>query len=308
MRSAFIKALTEVAADDARVVFLTADLGYKIFDGFRALYPERFLNMGVSEANMMSVAAGLALSGKRPFAYSIVPFATVRCLEQIRNDVCNMNVPVVIVGAGGGYAYGANGATHHGIDDVAVMRAMPGMTVVCPADPREAAGAVRALAALGRPAYLRLARNGEPILAGTESPFEIGRPAVLREGHGPAIVACGPVAGQALEAARRLRTDGVDALVLSARTVKPIEGLLEFLAARKAEFVFVVEEHGPCGGLFEALAGAFAGQSRRPVVVGITAPDEFIHSVGSQEYMYRVTGLDADGISRKVLGTLKEHS
>jgi transketolase len=306
MRSAFIRALTEAAAKDPRIVFLTADLGYKVFDDFRARYPERFLNMGVSEANMVSVAAGLGLSGLRPFTYSIVPFATVRCLEQIRNDVCNMKSPVVVVGAGGGYAYGANGATHHGIDDVAVMRAMPQMTVVCSADPREVAGAVRALARLGRPAYLRLARNGEPLLPGTDAPFEIGWPTVLREGRRVAIAACGPAAGQALAAAERLRPKGIDALVVSAHTVKPIDGLRRFLVEREIEFVFVVEEHGPCGGLYEALAGAFAGDARRPVVVGITAPDEFLHSVGSQEYMCRATGLDADGICGRVAAALEE--
>jgi transketolase len=304
MRSAFIKTLAEVAAEDGRIMLLTGDLGFKVFDEFKEKYPGRFLNMGVSEANMISGAAGLALSGRRPFAYSIVPFATVRCLEQIRNDVCNMNVPVIITGVGGGYAYGANGATHHGIDDIGVMRAMPGMTIVCPSDPREVAGAVRALAKLGRPAYLRLARNGEPILPGTDGPFELGRPAVLREGRRIAIAACGPVAGQALAAARRLMAKGIDSLVLSAHTVKPIEGLARWISARHFEAVFVVEEHGRCGGLFEALCGEFSGRPGRPVLVGITAPDKFLHSVGSQEYMYGATGLDADGIYRKVVQKL----
>lgn len=304
MRSAFIKALTEVAGADKRVVFLTADLGYKVFDDYRARFPERFFNMGVSEANMTSVAAGLALSGWQAFTYSIVPFATIRCLEQIRNDVCNMNMPVVITGAGGGFAYGANGPTHHGIDDVAALRAMPGMTVVVPADPREVAGAVKALAALHAPGYLRLARNNEPNLPGTDAAFELGVPHVLRRGSRVAILACGPVAAQALGAADRLGDAGIEPLVLSVHTVKPLGALPEVLYNSRAEWAFVVEEHGPCGGLFEAVSAALAGGSDGPRVRGLTAPNAFLHAVGSQEFMLRAVGLDADSIARTVLDTL----
>jgi len=305
MRSTFIKALTEVACDDERLVLLTGDLGFKVFDDFRNRYPARFYNMGVSEANMTAVAAGLALSGWRPFTYSIVPFATVRCLEQIRNDICNMNAPVVVTGAGGGFAYGPNGPTHHGIDDVAVMRAMPGMTVVCPCDPREVTGAVGALVALGAPAYLRLARNGEPLLPGTDAPFRLGVPNVLCEGRRVAILACGPVAAEALAAAGGLKSRGIEPFVLSVHTVKPLGTLPDFLYNHGIEAAFVVEEHGPCGGLFEAVCAALGPRRDRPFVVALTAPDRFAHAVGSQQFMWGAAGLDADAISRKVIETLE---
>lgn len=305
MRSAFIRALTEVASADRRNLFLTADLGFKVFDDYRARFPERFFNMGVSEANMTSVAAGLALAGWHPFTYSIVPFATIRCLEQIRNDVCNMGLPVVIVGAGGGFAYGANGPTHHGIDDVAALRAMPTMTVVVPADPREVAGAVRALAGLRAPAYLRLARNNEPDLPGTDAPFELGVPHVLRQGSRVALLACGPVAAEALAAAGLLRPAGVEPLVISVHTVKPLGALPDMLYNARIAWAFVVEEHGPCGGLAEAVCAAFAGASGGPRIRALTAPNAFLHAVGSQKFMLREAGLDADSIAEAVLEALE---
>src|SRR3974390_3737929 len=144
MRNAFVSALSEAAREDARLVFLTADLGYKIFDSFAPEFGGLFIDVGVAEATMIGAAAGLALGGMRPFVYSIAPFATLRCLEQIRDDLCYHSLPVTVVGVGGGYSYGPNGATHHALEDIAVMRALPGMTVVCPGDPVEAGAAGRA--------------------------------------------------------------------------------------------------------------------------------------------------------------------
>jgi transketolase len=300
MRDAFIHELTEIAVEDSRVMVLTGDLGYKLFDDFSARCPGRFLNMGVSEANMVSVAAGLALSGKHPATYSIAPFATVRCLEQIRNDVCNMHLTVLVVGAGGGYAYGANGPTHHGVDDVAVMRAMPGMTVLCPCDPAETRACLRAARGLGGPAYLRLGRNGEPELPGSVDGFTIGRPRVLRPGRSVALLACGPIAAEALGAARGLVERGLDPLVASVHTVKPIQGLVDFVDAHDLQHVFIVEEHGPCGGLAEALAVELGDRADRPTITRICAPDEFVRTAGSQPFMRRLAGIDAAAICGKV--------
>jgi transketolase len=305
MRDAFIRALTAAARDDARVVFLTADLGYKLFDDFAARYPGRFYNMGVSEANMVSVAAGLALTGWRPVTYSIVPFATVRCLEQIRNDVCNMELPVLVVGVGGGYAYGVNGATHHGVDDVAVMRAQPGMTVLAPCDPAETAAAVHAALCLPGPSYLRLGRNKEPDLTAGADPFELGRPRVLRQGRDITLLACGPVAAEALQAAKLLvGWRGHDPWVLSVHTVKPIHGLVDWVEQHNPRHVFVIEEHGPCGGLAEALAAELADRAIRPLLTRLAAPDRFFHEVGAQGFLRRAAGLDAEALADKIVRRL----
>src|SRR3989338_8112014 len=159
MRTAFIQTLTEVARKNSNVMLLTGDLGYSVFESFAAEMPSQFLNCGVAEQNMMGVAAGLAKAGKKPFVYSIIPFVTLRCLEQIRNDFCYHLLGVTIVGVGAGYSYGALGATHHAIEDLAITRAIPDLTVVAPGDPMEVSAAVYALASHPKPAYLRLGKR-----------------------------------------------------------------------------------------------------------------------------------------------------
>jgi transketolase len=308
MRDAFVDELTRAAAADDRIALLTGDLGYKLFDRFAAACPGRFLNMGVSEANMVSVAAGLALSGMRPVTYSIVPFATARCLEQIRNDVCNMRLPVIVTGVGGGFAYGPNGPTHHGIDDIALMRAMPGMTVLCPADPWETRHALRSALASEGPSYLRLGRNREPDLASAEDAFAAGSPRTLRRGGAIAILACGPIAGEALAAVPALLRAGHDPHVVSVHTVKPIDGAIAWIRARRPAHVFVVEEHGPQGGLAEALALPLAGAPDSPILTSIAAPDRFLHDAGSQRHMWRLAGIDAAGIAAAIVRRLERTS
>ncbi len=300
MRDAFFDELTRLGEHDSRVMFLTGDLGYKLWDVFAARCPGRFLNMGVSEANMVSVAAGLALSGMRPITYSIVPFATIRCLEQIRNDVCSMRLPVLIVGVGGGYAYGANGPTHHGVDDVAAMRTLSGMTIFCPCDPLETRAALRAVQELDGPCYLRLGRNKEPNLTRPEESFTPGLPNLLRRGQRVALLAVGPIASQALAAAQLLTRRGVDPAVWSVHTVKPIDGLVACMDEHRYEHVFVIEEHGPCGGLAEALAVEWADRVIRPIVTRVAAPDEHLRTVGSQQYMWGLAGIDSQAVFRRV--------
>jgi len=307
MRDAFVRTLSDVAAGDPRVVLLTADLGFKLFDEFQRRCPGRFFNLGVAEANMISVAAGLALDGRRPFVYSIVPFVTARCLEQIRNDVCEMELPIKIVGVGGGYAYGQNGPSHHGVDDIGMMRSLPGMTVVVPCDPRETAAAVVAILEHEGPAYLRLARSNDPILQGTDAPFEIGVPTRLRTGNKIALLACGGIAAEAVSAARALSQRGLDPAVYSVHTVKPLGKLVDRLATY--EQLFVLEEHGPHGGLFEALCGALADSERYTLRVHrISAPDHFHRRVGSSAFLRSSSGIDADTIVATVTAAVSQNA
>ena len=305
MRDAFVRRVTEIAVADPRLIVITADLGFKLFDDFQARCPGRFLNVGVAEANMVSVAAGLALAGKRPFTYSIAPFATARCLEQIRDDVCGMDLPVVVVGVGGGFSYGPNGSTHHGVDDVAIMRSLPGMTVVVPCDPRETESALQALVELGRPAYLRLGRSKEPLLPGTGDSFALGVPTPLRDGRDVALLACGPIASEALQAADQLSLRGVQAAVLSAHTVKPLGSLLKCVS--RFDHIFVIEEHGPCGGLYEALSGEILESGTyRGSLVRMSAPDRFYRFVGSSGFLRHASGLDSEAIVSRVMTTLEQ--
>lgn len=297
MRDAFVRALEAIAAADERVFLLTADLGVGLFDGVEAAAPGRVLNVGIAEQNLVGVSAGLAYAGKRPFAYSIAPFVTSRPNDQIRVDVAIADAPVVLVGVGGGLAYGALGPTHHAIEDVAMLRALPGMTVVAPADPVEAAEATAALHALGRPAYLRLGKNGEPRLPELP-PFELGRAQPLYEGRDLVLVSSGPILGEALQARTLLAQAGVDAGVIHVPTIAPLDPAPILAAARATGLVVVVEEHVPTGGLGGAVCEALcdAGAGARVLRLGVPG---FAHAVGSREHLLRTYELDAAAIARR---------
>ena len=182
MRTAFVAELTSLARENPSVILLTGDLGYTVFEPFQTEFPTRYINCGVAEANMLGTAAGLAREGFKPFVYSFIPFAIFRALEQIRIDICYHELPVTIVGLGAGYSYGDMGATHHAVEDIAVARALPNLTVICPGDPWEVQHAIRALAAYPGPAYVRLAKRGEPLIhaAAARAEFHIGRPSSSR--------------------------------------------------------------------------------------------------------------------------------
>jgi len=205
MRNAFARELTRLAAGDERVVLLMGDIGNRLFDDFKARFPDRFFNCGIAEANMMSAAAGMALCGLRPVVYTIVPFVTARCLEQIRVDVCYHHAPVVIVGVGGGLSYASLGATHQACEDIGLLRVLPGIKIVCPGDATEVRLGLQRALAQDDPVYLRLGKKGEPAVHPDEPAFEIGRGIVLREGTDVTLLSTGNLLPTAVAAAERLQ-------------------------------------------------------------------------------------------------------
>ena len=306
MRNAFIRGLTALAERDRRVVLLTGDLGFKIFDDFAARFPGRFYNAGVAEANMIGVAAGLALGGLKPFAYSIVPFATLRCLEQIRDDICYQEAAVTVVGVGGGYSYGPNGATHHALEDIAVMRCLPNMTVVCPGDPWEAELGTLAAGRYTGPLYLRLGRAGDPQVHEAAVPFSIGRAIVVRNGTDCALISTGGILPVAVAAAQQLETEGIACRVVSMHTVKPLDETQLRKCAEECGAIFTVEEHSLIGGLGSAVGEWLAASGIRCRLRSYGAGDRFAHLCGNQEYFRRREGLTAEEIARRVHEALKE--
>ena len=306
MRNAFILGLTALAGRDDRVVLLTGDLGYKIFDDFAARFPGRFINAGVAEQNMVGVATGLALEGLRPFVYSIATFVTLRCFEQIRDDVCYNAVAVTIVGVGGGFSYGANGPTHHATEDIAIMRTLPNMRVVCPGDPVEAELAVAAGASLGGPLYLRLGRAGDPVVHHDPPSFEIGTAIKVREGTDSALVSTGGMLPVAVAAADLLEAENVSCQVISMHTVKPLDTAALEVCCRQTKALFTLEEHSRLGGLGSAVGEwlSDSGKSRRLTCFG--TEDQFADTTGSQAYLRRRHGLSAAQIARKVIERLGE--
>jgi len=306
MRNAFVRALTSLAEADARVMLLTGDVGYKIFDDFSARFPGRFLNAGVAEANMIGVAAGLALGGLRPFTYSIAPFVTLRCFEQVRNDLCYHNVPVAIVGVGGGFSYGPNGPTHHSLEDIAIMRSLPNMTVVCPGDPVETELAVLAIGSHQGPLYLRLGRAGDPVVHIGRPPFRIGRAVTVRDGTDCTLIATGGMLPVAVEVADRLQPERVSCRVLSMHTVKPLDGDALEESCWKTRMLFTLEEHSRIGGLGAAVAEWLASSGLRRPLRCFGTEDRFSRYCGSQTYLRQCHKLDAVQVAGAIARWLKK--
>jgi transketolase len=219
--------------------------------------PRQFINAGVAEQNMTGMAAGMALSGKIAFTYSIANFPTMRCLEQVRNDVCYHNANVKVVSVGGGFTYGAMGATHHAIEDLAVMRALPGLVVVAPGDPVEARRGARDGLPRG-PCYLRLGKAGEPIVHTSAIDFELGKAICMREGADATLISTGGILQNTVRAAERLAAEGIQTRVLSMHTLKPLDVDAVLTAARETEAIFTIEEHSVLGGLGTAVAEVLA--------------------------------------------------
>jgi transketolase len=300
MRAAFVRGLTAAARQDSRIMLLTSDLGFKIFDGFAAEFPGRFLNVGVAESNMIGVAAGLALSGMRPFAYSIASFATLRCLEHIRNDVCYHKAAVTIVGLGAGYSYGHNGPTHHALEDIALMRTLPNMTVVCPGDPVETEQAVGAAAEHGSPVYLRIGRAGDPVVHPGPLRFEIGRALTVREGDDCTLVSTGNILPLAVEIADRLRLNSVSCRVLHIHTVKPLDEVALRACSQQTRALFTIEEHSRIGGLGSAIAEWTAANRLPGPLCLFSTDDQFASATGSQAYLRAVNGLTVDKVAQSI--------
>lgn len=305
MRNAFAEEITLLAQEDPRLVLLSGDIGNKLFDKFKAVDVSRFYNCGVAEANMMGVAAGLALNGLRPFVYTITPFTTTRCFEQIRVDVCYHHAPVVIVGTGSGLSYAELGPTHHSLEDMAILRTLPGMRVLAPCDSTELRLALRAVLQDDSPTYIRIGKKGEPAIHENPPVFKLGEAIVLRPGKDVALLCAGNMMAETLKAADMLAAQGVSAEVVSFHTVKPLDE--KYLQAASARFglVATVEEHSRIGGFGSAVSEWCAAQNSPLRQLSFGTDDVFLHKVGSQNYARAKFGLSADALATRVSAALK---
>jgi len=301
MRNAFAAVITDLAATDERIVLLSGDIGNRLFDRYRERFPSRFYNCGVAEQNMTGMAAGLALSGLRPFTYTITPFATTRVIEQIRVDICYHNAPVVIVGTGSGLSYASLGPTHHSCEDVGILRTFPNLTVLCPADAMEVGPAMTAALALPGPVYIRLGKKGEPTIHAKPPQIEIGRGLVMREGTDVCLLGMGTMTATALEATKLLQGHGISAGVVSMHTVKPLDEALLRESFERFRLVAVIEEHSVIGGLGSAVAEWLAAHGpKRGVLEAIGTPDAFISAAGSQRWMREQCGLTPQAVADRI--------
>jgi transketolase len=297
MRGAFFRGLMDLAAHDDRVYLLVGDLGFGVVEPFIQNFPDRFVNVGVAEQNMTGLAAGIALTGKIVFTYSIANFPILRCLEQVRNDVCYHRANVKIVSVGGGYSYGALGMSHHATEDLAILRALPEMVVIAPGDPFEAEAATHATAEHDGPCYLRLGRAGEPVVHDSKVDFRIGKAIRVREGEALTLISTGAMLRSAVDVADALAAKGTPVRVLSMHTLKPLDTDAVLAAAQETRAIVTIEEHSIAGGLGGAVAECLAESSELGVPfkrLGI--PASFSAPPGTQEYLREQCGLSPKSI------------
>jgi transketolase len=297
MRTEFFQTLVHLAERDPRIWLMVGDLGYSVVEPFAERFPDRYVNVGVAEQNMIGVAAGVALSGNVVFTYSIGNFATARCLEQIRNDVCYHSANVKIVAVGAGLAYGSQGPSHHASEDLAWMRSLPNMAVFSPGDPYEVEWVARAAVDWDGPAYVRIGKASSPKVYTSPPYFGMPRALQIRHGRDITIIATGAMLHEASVAATRLEREGVSVRLLSVPVLKPFDTCTVLQAATETEGLVTVEEHSRIGGLGSAVGEALidAGLDRFHLRC-LALPPQFSDISGSREFLLHRCGLDADGI------------
>ena len=301
-REAYGKALVELGKKNDKVVVLDADLaGATMTKYFKAEFPDRFYDCGIAEANMVNISAGLSTMGLIPFCSTFAMFGAGRAYEQIRNSVAYTKFNVKICCSHAGVSVGEDGGSHQSVEDIALMRLVPGMTVVVPADAKEAEKATFAIAELNGPVYMRTARLATPVFE-EDYPFEIGKANVLREGKDAAVFACGLMVNEALEAAKLLAAEGIEISVINMHTIKPLDAECVLKYAKECGNVITVEEHSVIGGLGDAVADVLMGNvCCKFKKIGIY--DQFGQS-GKAADVLREYGLTADQIAAKIKETL----
>jgi transketolase len=303
MRNAFIDEVVSLADRDPRVVFLTGDLGFSVLEPFSARFPERFYNVGVAEQNMVGMATGLAEAGRVPFVYSIATFASMRPYEFIRNGPALHGLPVRIVGVGGGFDYGPNGISHFALEDLALMRAQPSVSVVAPADPAQTRAAIRWSENQGGPIYFRIGKKTSPV-PGLNGRFRAGRAELIGTGEDAALVATGASGEAAVAAAEALRGSGIDVTVAVVATLRPApdDDLAELLD--RVPLAVTVEAHYTTGGLGSLVCELVAEQSLgcRVIRAGVQEMPRGI--AGSTAFLEHRFGLSADSLTKTVLANL----
>lgn len=306
MRDSFIKRLSEMARKDPRILLVTGDLGFGVFDEYRRVFPRQFVNVGVAEQNMIGLATGLALEGHIVFTYSIANFAFMRCLEQIRNDAAYHEANVNVVCIGGGFSYGPLGISHHATEDLAIMRSLPEVTVVSPCDTWEAAEATEAVAHHPGVSYLRLDKSSAELTNQPGEEFQLGNIRTMQHGRAITLASAGGVMGEVNSAAQQLRKYGIECRVLSVHTIKPLDKKTIVRASQETGGIITIEEHTVHGGLGSVIAETLLDEGASPrVFYRIGLRGGFASAVGSQAFLRRKYQLDAQEIVTKTMELLR---
>ncbi len=300
MRTAFVSELERIMKEDQNTFLLTGDIGFSVFDRVKDELSKQYINMGLAEQNMIGVASGMALTGKQIFVYSIIPFIVYRPFEQLRNDVCYQNLPVRLVGVGAGFSYSDQGFTHHAIEDYGLLRSLPNITILSPADPLEVSSQMKQINKKTGPVYIRLGRNGEPTLHNKHDHLKIGKALEINQGEDILFVTSGSILGEAMKISKLLEAEGFGVEILDYHTIKPFDEktLIDKLSGKKLVATF--EEHIISTGLYSLVAEAIlnSGYSVKTIPFGIT--DSVFYFAGTREYMLSQYGMNDEQIYQKI--------
>lgn len=305
MRDTFVKTLVDIANQNKNVELITGDLGFGVLKPFWEAVPDQFVNAGIAEQNMTSMAAGMALEGKIVFTYSIGNFPTLRCIEQIRNDCAYHNANVKIVCIGGGFVYGSLGMSHHATEDIAMMRALPNVAVFAPGDLIEAEAITKAIVNYPGTCYLRLGRGGEKRIHNSPIDFKIGKAIKVSDGAKVAIFSTGGIFDEVFEAEKCLVENGVTPTIYTFPTIKPLDINTIAACAATHDLIVTCEEHNVIGGFGSAVAEVLAENDYRCRLIKIGIPDEYCKYVGNQKYLREQYGLDGKSIAERILDNIR---
>ena len=311
MRDTFVRTLIEEAKNNENIELITGDLGFGVLKPFFEQLPNQFTNAGIAEQSMTGIAAGMALCGKTVFTYSIGNFPTLRCIEQIRNDCAYHHANVKIVCVGGGFVYGSLGMSHQATEDIAIMRALPEVTVVCPGDLVEAAEATKAIANMPGTVYLRLGRGGEKRIHNKIDNFQIGKAIKIQDAKEDcdkkiALFSTGAILDEATEAVKMLEGAGIGVEEYSFHTVKPIDKDVILDCASRYDYIVTVEEHNIIGGFASAVSEVLSDLDQKARLIKIGLNDEYCSKVGNQKYLRNEYGMTAEKIISKIKGILND--
>ncbi len=306
MRNSFVNRLYELAKEDKDIILLTADLGYGVLSNFYDNLKKQFINVGIAEQNMASIAASFGLDGKKPYIYSIGNFTSLRCLEQIRNDILYHNSNVKIISVGSGFGYGQLGMSHHATEDMAIMRALPNIIIFTPSDKIEAEQIADLTLTTNKPAYIRLSKGNEPVIHNKKIKVKIGKAIEVMKGQDVVIFVAGSASTEAYEACKKLNKKSVSTGLYSFPTIKPIDKKLIKKVFNTSKVVLTVEDNNMIGGLYSAVSEVVATENHKALFKGIGLNDEYTSIVGSQNYLRKVYKINKDEIVKQALKLLNK--
>ena len=305
MRNRFAKELESIMRSNKKTFILTGDIGFSVFDNLKQKFPERYIDIGVSEQSMLGVAAGMAVTGKNVFVYSIIPFLIYRPFEQLRNDICFQNIPVKLVGVGSGLSYSDAGFTHHSTEDYGILMGLPNLTILSPSDPLEVSVLMKNFDEIKGPVYLRLAKSGEPILHSRHDQIKIGRALRIRDGKEVLIVSSGTILHMAIEVSKILESKGISTEILDYHTIKPFDRNALIESSRHKKIIVTIEEHKITTGLYPIVLQILNENDIDIEVIPFGINDSHKYFSGSREFVLNSHGLNVSDMSQLILGRLE---